>query len=107
MGALLARASVVALPSDYEAHPVAALEAISLGRPVLASNTTGFAEMAARGLLHGVDPDAPPEAHAAAMLAVIDNPAAHAPPKQQIDDWNHCTNNLINIYRGVLSAKSK
>jgi hypothetical protein len=63
----LARASVGALLRDYEAHPVAALEAISLGRPVLASNTSGFAEMAARGLLHGVDPG--------------------AQPKQQIDEW--------------------
>jgi glycosyltransferase involved in cell wall biosynthesis len=107
MATLLAQASVVALLSDYEAHPVAALEAISLGRPVLASNTTGFAEMAARGLLHGVDLNAPPEAHAALMLKVIESPAAFAPPKGLVTDWNECTNNLINIYRDVLAAKSK
>jgi glycosyltransferase involved in cell wall biosynthesis len=107
MATLLAQASVVALLSDYEAHPVAALEAISLGRPILASNTTGFAEMAAKGLLYGVDLDAPPEAHAALMLKVIDSPAAFAPPKGLVTDWNECTNSLINIYRDVLAAKSK
>ena len=48
MGGVLSKASVIVLLSDYEAHPVAALEAISVGRPVIASNSTGFAEMAAR-----------------------------------------------------------
>lgn len=104
MGAILASASVVVLLSDYEAHPVAALEAISLRRPILASNSTGFAEMAAKGLLQGIDPDSHPQALASAMLKLIDGPAPAA-PECLLTNWDDCTSNLLKIYREVLAAK--
>ncbi len=104
IAAILAAASVVVLLSDYEAHPVAALEALSLRRPILASNTTGFAEMAAKGLLQGIEPDAPPQVAAIAMLKLIDGPAVSV-PGALVTGWDECTNNLVKIYREVLAAR--
>lgn len=106
MATILASASVVVLLSDYEAHPVAALEALSLRRPILASNSTGFAEMAAKGLLVGIDPNAPSQAVASAMLKLIDGPAVSI-PESLVTSWDDCTNNLIKIYRDILAVKSE
>ncbi len=104
MGALMASASAVVLLSDYEAHPVAALEAISLGRPVLASNSTGFAEMAAKGQLEGIDPNSAPERVADAILTLIDRPKTSRPPVD-IGNWDDCTRNLLEIYGEVLASR--
>ena len=105
MGDLLSEASAVVLLSDYEAHPVAALEAISLGRPVLASNSTGFLEMAAKGQLRGIDPNSPPWAIAKAILEEIDRPL-NRDQDLAISDWNLCTQALLKVYRDVLGARS-
>jgi glycosyltransferase involved in cell wall biosynthesis/protein involved in polysaccharide export with SLBB domain len=105
MSNFLAGASAVVLLSDYEAHPVAALEAISLGRAVLASNSTGFVEMAAKGLLRTIDPDAPPAEIAQAVLDLIDRPPSR-PPNVEIANWDDCTSNLLDIYRAVIAARS-
>jgi glycosyltransferase involved in cell wall biosynthesis len=104
MATALESSSVVVLLSDYEAHPVAALEAISLGLPVLASNSTGFVEMADKGLLQGIDPDAPPRMIAKAILKLVDGGRASAPPIH-IPNWDDCANNLLEIYHQVVEAR--
>ena len=101
MGQVLSSASVVVLLSDYEAHPVAALEAIALGRPVLASNSTGFAEMAAKGLLRGIDPTSSPQAVAQAIIEEIDRPPTGR-PRVAIANWNDCAGALLAVYREAL-----
>jgi glycosyltransferase involved in cell wall biosynthesis/protein involved in polysaccharide export with SLBB domain len=105
MSNFLAGASAVVLLSDYEAHPVAALEAISLGRAVLASNSTGFVEMAAKGLLRTIDPEAPPAEIANAVLDLVDRPPG-PPANVEIANWDDCASNLLDIYRGVIAARS-
>jgi glycosyltransferase involved in cell wall biosynthesis len=106
MATVLSEASVVVLLSDYEAHPVAALEAISLGCRVLASNSTGFAEMAANGLLHGIDPKAPPRAIADAIIEEIDSPATCS-PRIKINNWDDCTSDLLKVYHSVLMHRKE
>jgi glycosyltransferase involved in cell wall biosynthesis len=100
MGELMSRASLVLLLSDYEAHPVAALEAISLGRPVLASNSTGFQEMEAKGLLRGIDPNASPALVARAMAEEIaKSPLLRRP--FALNSWDDCARDLLDIYDSV------
>jgi glycosyltransferase involved in cell wall biosynthesis len=105
MAATLVGASVIVLLSDYEAHPVAALEAISLGCRVIANNSTGFAEMAAKDQLRGIDPAATPQAVADVIIEEIDDPAIRVPPAA-INNWDDCTNDLLRVYRAVLARRS-
>jgi glycosyltransferase involved in cell wall biosynthesis len=104
MGVVLSKASVIVLLSDYEAHPVAALEAISVGRPVIASNSTGFAEMAAKGLLRGIDPNSSSLAIADAIIEEIDRPATRG-SQIAIDNWDDCANALLDVYYDVLNQR--
>ena len=104
MGDILSKASVVVLLSDYEAHPVAALEAIAAGRTVLATNATGFSEMVSKGQVRGVEPGATPQAVAAAIIEEIDRPATNKPPLV-MHDWNDCTQELLQVYREVMDRR--
>jgi len=96
LGNLLASAGAVALLSDYEAHPVAVLEALAVGRPVLVADTSGLAEIAADGLATAIDPDAPPAdtARALAELAVLPTGSGAALPT-----WSDTTARLAELYR--------
>lgn len=104
MAELMCRASLVALLSEYEAHPVAALEAVSLGCKVIALDSTGFAEMARAGLLRGVDPASGDAAIAAIMVEEIDKPADPA-SMPRVGTWDDCADRLLEIYQQVVSRR--
>ena len=55
MGERMASASVMTLLSDYEAHPVAVMEALTAGTPAVVSRTSGLTELADMGWAVGVD----------------------------------------------------
>lgn len=99
MADLMIKASVVALISDYEAHPVAVLEALALGRPVIATDSSGFQEMARNGLIETVPLDADAGQITDTILAMIENP----PERKAISlpNWDDCTSQLLSIYRDV------
>ena len=61
MGERIARAGVMTLLSDYEAHPVAVMEALTAGRPAVVSRTSGLTELADLGWAVGVDQHASAE----------------------------------------------
>jgi glycosyltransferase involved in cell wall biosynthesis len=102
MARLLASAGVVLLLSEYEAHPVAVMEAASLGRPVIAAETTGLRELIARGLARGVPLDAPPSVIAAAIVRELD-----APPRAPVPlpRWDDCAESLLERYRMLLGSR--
>ncbi len=56
LGALVRSSDVVALLSDYEANPVAVMEALALGRKVVVAETSGLVELASEGLATAVHP---------------------------------------------------
>jgi glycosyltransferase involved in cell wall biosynthesis len=101
MAALLARAGVVLLLSEYEAHPVAVLEAASLGRPVIAAETTGLRELIAAGLARGIPLDADPSALARAIVEELDAPARPAVP---LPRWDDCAGAIVGQYESILSV---
>jgi glycogen synthase len=100
MARLLASAGVVLLMSEYEAHPVAVMEAASLGRPVIAADTTGLTELIERRLARGV-----PLAAAAGVLAdaIAEQLDAPAPDRVPLPCWDTCADALVARYRTVLS----
>jgi glycosyltransferase involved in cell wall biosynthesis len=102
MADLVARAALVVLFSDYEAHPLAVAEALSLGRPVLASDNSGLREMVADGRIHG----APTEASASERAHLICKAMESAPTAFQGDlpTWDDCADRLVTIYRRLLLA---
>jgi glycosyltransferase involved in cell wall biosynthesis len=97
---LLASAGLVVLLSDYEAHPVAVMEALSLRRPVLVSDTSGLHELAEKGLCRAVPADASSSDVAEAMAEEMQS--NRKLPDMRLPDWDRCTDDLVGIYRDVL-----
>jgi glycosyltransferase involved in cell wall biosynthesis len=95
----LAGASLVTLLSDYEAHPVAVMEALAARRPVLVADTTGFRELADEGLVRAIPADALPEEVAAAICTELDRPAPETVP--DLPSWDGATDALEALYRRV------
>lgn len=96
MAAALARAGVAVLLSDYEAHPVAVMEALTVGRPVVVSRTSGLTELVDLGWARGVHADADP-AHVAEVIALqLDDPIA--PHPSLLPTWEGCVSQLEEVY---------
>ena len=60
LGTLIRSSDIVALLSDYEANPVALMEALALGRKIVVADTSGLSELASEGLAIAVPPKASP-----------------------------------------------
>jgi glycogen synthase len=99
MATTVASADVVTLLSDYETHPIVALEALALKRPVLVTDTAGSAELAARGLARAVPLDTTPQQVAQAVLAQLRNPLL--PADLDLSTWDDCARELLLLYRGI------
>ncbi|ABD13198.1 glycosyltransferase [Frankia casuarinae] len=106
MSDCIARAGVVALLSEYEAHPVAVMEAVALGRPVVVAPTAGLGELAAAGLAQSVA-DPADEQLVAKTLGIYllasagDSPSETRPTPEisTLPTWDGCAEALARIYR--------
>ena len=96
----LLRTSLVVLLSDYETHPIAALEALALGRPVLVADSSGMRELAQKGLARSVSPTATPRQIADAVLAQLNDPLM--PKRIELPTWDDCAQGLLQLYESVL-----
>ena len=105
MAETIAAASLVVLLSDYEAHPIAVVEALSLGRRVLTTDTSGFRELAEAGLVRAVPLDAAPKLVAEAMAAEIARGDTAASPVA-LSDWDECAGRHASLYRAVAGGRS-
>jgi glycosyltransferase involved in cell wall biosynthesis len=100
MATALAESSVVAALSDYEAHPVAVMEALCIARPVVALDTAGIGELVAEGWVRGVPCGAPPAAVAQELVK-----AMSSPPRMdhvQLPSWDSCADQLAHVYLSSL-----
>jgi glycosyltransferase involved in cell wall biosynthesis len=99
---LLNSAALVVLLSEYEAHPVAIMEALSLHRPTLVGDATGLRELAQKGLCRSIPLGARSRAVAAAMVEAMTAPPAAL--QMALPDWEGCARDLLGIYRRVLGG---
>lgn len=99
---LLAQAKLVTLLSDYEAHPIAVMEALSLQRPVLAAHTSGLAELADKKLVRSIPLKSSSIQVAEAVLYNLDNP--FVPDAFELPTWEKCAAELQQLYTSI--AKS-
>jgi glycosyltransferase involved in cell wall biosynthesis len=96
MATALAEASVVAALSDYEAHPVGVMEALSAERPVVGYRTSGIAELVDEGWVYPVDPAASPAALAEQLVLGMSLPPLVDPAK--LPTWDTCAEQLRLVY---------
>jgi glycogen(starch) synthase len=102
LGSLLDRADLVLLLSEYEAHPVAVMEALARRRRVLVADTSGLSELAAQELVRAIDVDSAPAAVADAVVAELDRAAPSTTP--HVPTWDETVDALEAIYRRVVSV---
>lgn len=93
---ILSQASLVALLSEHEGHPIAVLEALSLQRPVLVANAPGLRELAEEGLVRAVSLNSSPGEIAAAALQQVEDPLV--PAQFVLPTWDDCTRQLQEVY---------
>lgn len=101
MGQTIARTGVMTLLSDYEAHPVAVMEALAAGRPAVVSRTSGLTELAGLGWAVGVDQDASAEETARAIGRQLDDPLV--PDPAGLPTWETCVAGVVDTYDSITS----
>ncbi len=97
MADTLSRTSVVLLLSDYEAHPVAVMEALTLARPVVLLNTSGLTEIGEMGWAVGLPASAAPADVADAVTRQLAEPVL--PDVALLPTWETCTEQLAVVLR--------
>jgi glycosyltransferase involved in cell wall biosynthesis/GT2 family glycosyltransferase len=99
MAELLQEISLVVLLSDFETHPLVALEAAAAGRRLLVADATGLAEIAADGFARGIRLDESAEGVGQAMVEELARPAQTRRPK--LTSWDECADELLTLYRSL------
>jgi glycosyltransferase involved in cell wall biosynthesis len=99
MADLLRQVSLVVLLSDFETHPLVALEAAAAGRPLLVADRGGLAELAEDGVARAVSPDEPSSAIGEAIVEELANPR----PRRELSltSWDDCAAELLALYRSI------
>jgi glycosyltransferase involved in cell wall biosynthesis len=93
----LSKVALVVLLSDYETQPLAALEAISLRRPVLVFDTAGTGELADVGFARAIPRDSSAQEIAAAVVEQLRDP--FVPEGVQPPSWDDCAARHLELYR--------
>lgn len=101
----LGRAKVVLLLSEFEAQPLAALEALALGCRLIVAEAPGLSELVEDGLARGVPLTSPPEGVAAAVLEELDRPRIADPPA--LPTWDECAGRLLDLYESVVADRGR
>lgn len=105
MAETLAQATLVALLSEYEAHPIAVMEALALRRPVLVANTSGLKELADQGFARAISLHSSPEEIALAARLQIEEPIT-PPIEMALPTWDDCAHQLQSTYDILLRRQS-
>jgi glycosyltransferase involved in cell wall biosynthesis len=100
----LSRARVALLLSEFETHPMAALEAAALGVALVVLDGSGLSELVADGLASGLPETADPREVAAAILAAMRRPIPSELPR--VPTWDDCALELATIYRSIARSGS-
>lgn len=96
MGEILAGVGAMVLLSDYEAHPVVVMEALTAGRPAVVSRTSGLTELEELGWVVGVDQHASAEETARAIERQLDDPIL--PDRADLPTWETCVAGVTDTY---------
>jgi glycosyltransferase involved in cell wall biosynthesis len=102
MAESLSRAAVVATLSEYEAHPVSVMEALTLGIPTVGLNTAGVGDLVEDGLVVGVPKDASLTTIAETLLVAMEGRRTGGSVK--LPTWDAAAANLAAFYMEALGV---
>jgi glycosyltransferase involved in cell wall biosynthesis len=102
MAALLGRVSLVVLMSEFESHPLVALEAAAARRRLLVAEAGGLQEIAEDGFGRGIPLDSTPAQIAAAAVEELEKPLPRVSPR--LTSWDECAAALLDLYGSILST---
>lgn len=105
MASTLAAADVVTLLSEYEAHPVAVMEALTAHRPVLVAYTSGLQELADAGLARAIPLRSSPADAARAIVGQLRDPLI--PSDLAVPTWQDCADALLAVYERVVGETAR
>jgi glycosyltransferase involved in cell wall biosynthesis len=103
MAALLGGVSLVVLMSEFESHPLVALEAAAARRRLLVAEAGGLAEIAEDGFGRGIPLESTPEQIAAAAVEELEKPLPQASPR--LASWDECAVSLLDLYGSAISSR--
>jgi glycosyltransferase involved in cell wall biosynthesis len=105
MAKALGGAAVVAALSEYEAHPLAVMEALTLGTPTVGLNTAGISDLVEDGLVEGVPKEASPTDIARVLVAVLEGQSVCSPA--ELPTWEIAASDLAQVYVDAVEAAPK
>jgi glycosyltransferase involved in cell wall biosynthesis len=99
--ALLRRAGVVAMLSDYESQGMAAHEALALGARLVVTDATALSELRGRPEVVAIPRDAPAHLIADAVVRQLlaGDPDREAP---KLPSWDECAASLASLYAEIV-----
>ena len=103
----LASAQVVAALSEYEAHPVAIMEALALGTPVVGFDVAGTGDLVEEGLVTGLPMTASDAEVARALGDAIDGGRRPLGDDVDFPTWDSCAAQLADVYREVAAGAGR
>ena len=104
MAQVLGRSAVVAALSEYEAHPVAIMEALTLGIPTVGLDTAGIGDLVEDGLVRGVPRDASPAVIARTLIAALEGQRVSS--SAMLPTWDSAAADLAHIYMDAVGTPS-
>jgi len=102
MAKLLGQVSLVVLMSEFETHPLVALEAAAARRRLLVADAGGLAELAGDGFGRAIPLDSTAEQIAAAAVEELDRPLPERSP--DLASWDECAAALLDLYGSILRS---
>jgi glycosyltransferase involved in cell wall biosynthesis/GT2 family glycosyltransferase len=102
MAELLSGISVVVLMSEFETHPLVALEAAAAGCRLLVADASGLGELAREGFARAIPLDEDPAEVGRAVVEELGKPPQRKRPK--LSSWDECAERLLELYRGLAHA---
>ncbi|HJW91746.1 MAG TPA: glycosyltransferase family 4 protein [Anaerolineales bacterium] len=103
LAAELSKVALVTLLSEYETHPIAALEAVAMGKSLLVTDTSGLRELAEKGLAKAIPLSSNSGQVAAAALELLRHPLH--PVSYAIPTWDDCAAQLASLYRECVHSQ--
>jgi glycosyltransferase involved in cell wall biosynthesis len=102
MAEALGQAAVVAALSEYDAHPVAVMEALAQGASVVGSDTAGMGDLVEDGLVEGVPRDASSEIVGQTLVTALHRCRARNSAK--LPSWDDAAADLARVYMDATRA---